>query len=284
MIKFNKEDSINQNDNTKKYFSKFDTIMWSLGIGDFLSLDSYIPDFFYKKLKNIFLFTSRNNSFEQLIRANKNYDSVKIIFADNKFDKGEIYEKEDYLDSFFKKYKLNKASCFHDNLSIWNLPEKNNEPKISSFFTQKLCDIKFDFLNDNYCVIFPNTKNTRDRRFFTSIDWIETTKILKFYKFKGVILGNESFKIPKLNELINLNNKTSILESIEITKNAKMYIGIDSFLSTFAMQVFENDKIYIKSTENHLYDNLKFFCPFKKTIDFINNKIKIRDKRIRNLI
>jgi len=63
-----------------------------------------------------------------------------------------------------------------------------------------------------------------------------------------------------------------------------MYIGIDSFLSTFAMQVFENDKIYIKSTENHLYDNLKFFCPFKKTIDFINNKIKIRDKRIRNLI
>jgi hypothetical protein len=284
MIKFNKEDSINQNDNTKKYFSKFDTIMWSLGIGDFLSLDSYIPDFFYKKLKNIFLFTSSNNSFEQLIRANKNYDSVKIIFADNKFDKGEIYEKEDYLDGFFKKYKLNKASCFHDNLSIWNLPEKNNKPKISSFFNQKLCDIKFDFLNDNYCVIFPNTKNTRDRRFFTSIDWIETAKILKFYKFKGVVLGNENFKIPKLNELIDLNNKTSILESIEITKNAKMYIGIDSFLSTFAMQVFENDKIYIKSTENHLYDNLKFFCPFKKNIDFVNNKIKIRDKRIRNLI
>lgn len=284
MIKFNKEDLIDQNNNTKKYFSKFDTIMWSLGIGDFLSLDSYIPDFFYKKLKSIFLFTSRNNSFEQLIKANKNYDYIKVIIADDKFDKGEIYKKKDYLESFFKNFKVNKESCFHDDLSIWNTPKINKEPKISSFFTQKLCDIKFDFLDDNYCVIFPNTKNTRDRRFFTSNDWVETIKILKYYKLKGVVLGNEDFKIPKLNELINLNNKTSIIESIEITKNAKMYIGIDSFLSTCAMQVFENDKIYIKSTENHLYDNLKFFCPFKENIDFVNNKIKIRDKRIRNLI
>jgi len=285
MLKFNKEDSINQKDFTKKYFSKFDTIMWSLGIGDFLTFDSYLPDFFYKKLKKIFLFTSRNIVFEKLIRANKNYDSVKIIFADDKFDKGEIYKDQEYLNNFFKKFNLIKETCFHDDLSLWSLPNiENIKPKVSSFFTEKLCDINYDFLNENYCVIFPNTKNTRNRRFFTSGDWIDTLKILKNYRYKGIVLGNENFKIPNVNNLINLNHKTSILESIEITKKAKMYIGIDSFLSTLAMQIFEEEKIYIKSVENHLYHNIKFFSPFKSNTSFVNNKIRIRDKKIRNLI
>lgn len=285
MIKFNKNDLVNPNDHVRKYFSKYNSMMWCLGIGDFLTLDSYLPEFFYKNLKKIFLFTSRNTTFEQLIKSNKNYNSVKVIFADNKFDKGEIYKDEEYLNNFFKKFNLSKESCFHDDLEIWNLPNINNlNPKISSFFTEKLCDINFDFLNENYCVVFPSTKNTRNRRFFNSTDWIETIKILKYYKYRGIILGNENFKIPKENDFINLNGKTSILESVEITKKAKMYIGIDSFLSTLAMQVFEEDKIYIKSTENHLYNNSKFFSPFKNNLNFVSNRIRIRDKKIRNLI
>lgn len=285
MIKFNKNDLVNPNDHVRKYFLKYNSMMWCLGIGDFLTLDSYLPDFFYKNLKKIFLFTSRNTTFEQLIKTNKNYNSVKVIFADNKFDKGEIYKDEEYLNNFFKKFNVSKESCFHDDLEIWNLPNINNlNPKISSFFTDKLCDINFDFLNENYSVVFPSTKNTRNRRFFNSTDWIETIKILKYYKYKGVVLGNENFKIPKENNFINLNGKTSILESIEIAKKAKMYIGIDSFLSTLAMQVFEEDKIYIKSTENHLYNNAKFFSPFKNNLNFVSNRIRIRDKKIRNLI
>ena len=283
MLKFNKEELIN--DPAKKYFSKFDSIMWSLGIGDFLTFDSYLPDCFYKKLKKIFLFTSRNATFEKLIRANKAYDSVKIIYADNKFDKGEIYKDQEYLNNFYNKFNVVKEFCLHDDLSIWNLPYiENIKPKISSFFTEKLCNIEYEFLNENYCVIFPNTKNTRNRRFFSSGDWIDTLKILKYYKFKGIVLGNENFKIPKLDNIINLNFKTSILESIEITKKAKMYIGIDSFLSTLAMQMFDDEKIYIKSVENHLYNNIKFFSPFKKNTTFVNNKIRIRDRKIKNII
>ena len=285
MLKFNKEESTNGKDYVRRYFSKYNSIMWSLGIGDFLTFDSYLPEFFYKRLKKIFLFTSRNSTFEQLIKSNKNYSSTKIIYADNKFDKGEIYKDGDYLNNFFKKFNLSKETCLHDDLEIWNLPRiKNIKPKISSFFTEKLCEIDFDFLDKDYCVIFPNTKNTRDRRFFSSSDWVETIKILKYYNYKGVVLGNENFKIPNLTELINLNSKTSIIESIEITKKAKMYIGIDSFLSTLAMQIFDQEKIYIKSVENHLYHNIKFFSPFKNDLNFVSNRIRIRDKKIKNLI
>ena len=69
-------------------------MFWSLGIGDFLTLDSFMPDFFYSKIKKIFLFTSINKTFEKLIKSNKNYSNIEIIFADNQYDKGEIYKIE----------------------------------------------------------------------------------------------------------------------------------------------------------------------------------------------
>lgn len=285
MLKINKSDLIKDSDHVKKFFSKFDTVLWCLGIGDFLTFDSYIPEYFYKNLKKIFLFTSRNQTFEKLIKANKNYESVEIIFADNKYDKGEIYKIDGYLDSFLKKHNLKKENCFLDDLMIWNLPKiESINPKVSSFFTQELCELKYTFTEDDYCIIFPSTKNTRNRRFFTFDDWQETFKILKYYKYKGVVLGHEKFKIPKIADFVDLTSKTSILEAIELTKKAKMYIGIDSFLSVLAMQTFSEEKIYIKSVENHLYENIKFFSPFKNINNFVNNRIKIRDKKILNII
>ena len=50
MIKFSKTDSI-QNIDVKNFFNKYNYLLWSLGIGDFLSLDSFIPDFFYNKIE-----------------------------------------------------------------------------------------------------------------------------------------------------------------------------------------------------------------------------------------
>lgn len=281
MLKIDKK-NISLPQTTRHFFNQYSYMFWCLGIGDFLTLDSFLPDFFYDKLKKIFLFTSRNETFKQLIKSNKNYSSVEVVFADNKYDKGEIYKTENYLYSFCKNQNIKINECFQDDLLIWKIPFLQDvKPKISSFFTNTLCKINYEFLKNDFCVICPTTKNTRDRRFFNNSDWIETIKILRYNKLTGIIIGNEKFDPPKNKNLLNLSGRTSILEAIEITKKAKFYIGIDSFLSTLAMQLFPEKNIYLKSTETHLFDNIKFFSPFKNNTSFVSNAIKLKDAKIK---
>ena len=283
MLKIRRKDLNYNNCPIKNFFYKYSYMFWCLGIGDFLTLDSFIPDFFYTNIKKIFLFTSRNEAFKKLIKANKNYSKIEIIFSDNQYDKGEIYKIDNYLKNFCTNNQVSLDECFQDDLLIWKTPSVEGiKPKISSFFTEKLCQINYSFLNKNLCVICPTTTNTRGRRFFTNEDWIETIKILKYYKLQGVILGNELSDAPKIDNIIDMTGKTNILEALEIAKKAKYYIGIDSFLSTLAMQTFPEENIYIKSTENHLFENAKFFSPFKKNINFVSNCIKGRNLKIKS--
>ena len=278
MLKFKKKDLDNLNDGVKNFFYNYNYMFWSLGIGDFLTLDSFMPDFFYSKIKKIFLFTSINKTFEKLIKSNKNYSNIEIIFADNQYDKGEIYKIDDYIESFCINKEINIDKCFQDDLLIWKTPFiEVIKPKISSFFTEKLCQVNYDFIKKDFCVILPITKNTRDRRFLTPRDWEEIMKILKYKKLLGVVLGKNKSKIPKARNIIDLTGKTTITEALEITKKAKCYIGIDSFLSTLAMQTFPEENIYIKSKEDHLFENIKFFSPFKNGTNFISSEIKIRN-------
>jgi hypothetical protein len=273
MIKFSKTDS-NQSIDVKNFFNKYNYLLWSLGIGDFLTLDSFIPDFFYKKIKKIFLFTSRNETFKNLITANKNYSNIQVIFADDKYDKGEIYKIDNYIEFFCLDNKIDINECFQDDLLIWRTPLiRGIKPKVSSFFTKKLCDVNCEFSIEKLCIICPTTTNTRDRRFFTNDDWEETIKILKYNKLQGIVIGDNKSEIPKTKEIIDLTGKTTIIEAIEITKKSKYYIGIDTFLSTLAMQLLPEENIYIKSTESHLLENIKFFSPFKNNISFIYSKI-----------
>lgn len=285
MLKIGKK-YLNSSDNdVKNFFYNYNCIFWSLGIGDLLTLDSFIPDFFYNKIKKIFLFTSINETFRKLIKSNKNYSNAEVIFADNQYDKGEIYKIDGYIKSFCLRNKININECFQDDLLIWKTPFiEGIKPKISSFFTQQLCKINYDFLSRDFCVIFPITKNTRDRRFFTPNDWKETIKILKYNKLQGIVIGNDKSDVPKIKNILDLTGKTTITEALEITKKAKCYIGIDSFSSTLAMQVFKKEDIYIKSTEPHLFENIKFFSPFKDETSFISSEIKGINFKFKNLI
>jgi len=282
MLKIEKKYFNHSDNDVKKFFYNYNYMFWSLGIGDLLTLDSFVPDFFYSKIKKIFLFTSINETFKKLIKSNKNYSNTEIIFADNQYDKGEIYKIDNYIKSFCLDKKIDINECFQDDLLIWKTPFiEGIKPKISSFFTQQLCQIDYDFLKKDFCVILPITKNTRNRRFFTDNDWKETIKILKYNKLQGIVIGKDKSDVPKIKNITDLTGKTTITEALEITKKAKYYIGIDSFSSTLAMQIFKEENIYIKSTESHLFENIKFFSPFKNGTSFISNEIKGRNLKIK---
>ena len=72
-------------------------------------------------------------------------------------------------------------------------------------------------------------------------------------------------EILKEDCFINLTGKTNYFEAIEIVKNSKGFIGIDSSLSIIATQSLPEHSIIIKSNEgsssrrlcNYFYSNLK---------------------------
>jgi hypothetical protein len=99
-------------------------------------------------------------------------------------------------------------------------------------------------------------------RNFTKIDFNGTYKILKNNNLIGVIISNKQVAIDdSMNDhFINLSTKTTLLESIEIMKKCKFYIGIDSLFSIIASKIFNSRNIYIKSNNQGFYINKNIYC------------------------
>lgn len=107
----------------------------------------------------------------------------------------------------------------------------------------------------SYIIVCPYTINDRrdSGRDFTAHDWEFLTNYLTKRKCFAVILNIGDDPIPEHPLIINLANQTSFLESIEVLKRAKGYIGIDSSLSVLAAKLFNHPDLMIKSNNNHCY-------------------------------
>jgi hypothetical protein len=116
------------------------------------------------------------------------------------------------------------------------------------------------FLNKNNCLL---TRN------FLHIDYLNTINFLKNNNLVGVIISSNNIVIPEdldfdENLLINLSSKTTLLESIEILKISKIYVGIDGLFSIVASKIFTSNNIFIKANNRHLYDNKDIYYFPKK--------------------
>ena len=268
---------------------RFNCIVTNGQLGNFFAFDSFLTDKEKKSIKKIIItpimnfykhkldFKDENGSYQiiNLVKNNKFY-SKNIIFeyVDNleSLKKATLGYKKIILERFLNKCHLNK----------WYLNESINM-KNSSFMKIKNADIDKFNLPKNYCVIVAWSK--RKEKKFSNYDWKELIKILKIKKIKGVLLNNfyrKDIKIPKNNFLIDLTEKTSLFESIEITKNAKFYVGINGCLSIIAMQKYPN-KCMIKTCLLKKFQWYKIYYPKiknKKTTIFRN----ITTKKKNNII
>lgn len=135
---------------------------------------------------------------------------------------------------------------------------------------------KFNLENlNNYYIIFPYTADDAIDcpkcvhihkkvdycsyyRNFTRGDWIGVENYLLKKKMKGIILGVEDDFFPNNKIFLNLTNKINLFESIELLRNAKGYIGIDSWLSVVA-PMFGLHDIKIKSVNTNVLLNYRCY-------------------------
>lgn len=155
-----------------------------------------------------------------------------------------------YNGSSLLKHKICDISrfCLPGNAEF--LQQSENQPRLSHLMTLGTLPKPLSFI-----IVCPYTVNDRrhPERDFNDQDWEYVKAFLTKRKCFGIVLNIGDDQIPDHPLIINLTNKTSFLESVEILKQAKGYVGIDSSLSVLAAKMFKQPAIAIKSNNSHCY-------------------------------
>jgi hypothetical protein len=119
----------------------------------------------------------------------------------------------------------------------------------SSWLMHRLCEPpKLDC--GPYAAIVPYTSwGRREGREFSAADWETCLRYLEAKDLRGVLLYSGPDVMPEHPRLVNMANKTNIVEAVEILKGAVAYLGIDSALSVLAAKLFP--RIAVKTISAH---------------------------------
>lgn len=251
------------------------------GIGDVLAIESFLNDTDRQNVDTIFYATNKRLYIQEIFTSLTNFPNLKnhVNLWDDFSKFWCFYSLEDYIRKardwdvcFDKNVRLSK------DLSISKVFDEIKKGNIkytySSVLQQKLADSSKFNLPESFVVILPCSTDKRiKQRDFNSFDWQETLKILRKNNLHGIILNTEMEEVPANDLLIDLSQKTTIAESIEILKSAKGYLGIDSWMSVLAAKLFETPNIQIKSHNSHCYDNAMCYYAPKENFDFIVKQI-----------
>lgn len=259
-------------------------ILLTGGVGDIFAIESLMTDEERQSIDCIFYATraakpcmelfSGLTTFPRLKKQALLWKNFSSIFGFNSkeqlIDKLCAYQPEDLQKT------VKKLISGVEDWSIAKIFPESREYTYSSFIKTNLtCIKKFNLPKTYYCICPSSSNDKRDnKRDYNQIDWRHTLEILKSKNIVGVVLNNGNDYIPFEKELINLNNKTSIQEAVEIVKSASGYIGIDSALSVIAAKTMDKENIFIKSLNDHCYRWTHVYYSPHKTFEFVKKSIK----------
>jgi hypothetical protein len=256
-----------------------DSILLTGGLGDIITLESFFPDELKKRLKIIYYATIKNNTARRLMSALPFPNLKSHITVWNDFSNFWCFITKQQL--IVRLNEIGKT-VIPDLIKSqdWCIADKFTQIRLgkyhyqgSSFLKYNLCNIAKFNLPNNSVVICPYSSDKRGSgRDFNKEDWKVTSDYLQKWNMTGVIIncGQDTY-FP--DNFVNLNNQTSILEAIEIIKSSKGYIGVDSCLSVLATQLFDDNRIIIKSINPHCKSWRDVYFMPKKNFDFMRNQI-----------
>jgi len=256
-------------------------IFISGGIGDIISLESFMPEYQRSQITTIYYGTRKHSPIQSIFAALPNYTNLKnhiVAWADfNNF--WCFHEKRGCIRKMVES-NIEVPSGLNQALdwSIGNVFPLIKTGKIpfvgSSLLLHNVASIEKFNLPETYAAVCPYSNDKRDpNRDFSDSDWDGCRRILRSAGIKGVVINEGNDQVPECDELINLNNQTNFLESVEILKKSVQYIGIDSCLSTLAAQLFKPECIIIKSVNRHCMDCAKCYFAPHETFPFLIRSI-----------
>lgn len=231
-------------------------ILVTAGIGDFFVNDSFWSPGFKRQLREIYFATSQAQYIQELIRALPVYDHVELhTLKDYRF---EHYRRLDFQSAEEVRAHYNDLPDGVVDYSI-----RFSWPTYTIFYGSdllrfKLADVDKFNLPERYAVIQPASIHGRA---LDMLGWRMARRIQAqmgnaVLLYKGELQG----RMQHYDKFLNLMNRTTLLESIEILKRGSMYFGVDSCLACLACQIFKPADLGIISHNHQYYENRKYYC------------------------
>lgn len=254
-----------------------DAVVFTGGMGDILTVESYLTPKERAAIKKIYWATKTHKLTRQLFKAvSKNFPNLKShVKAWDQFDLFHGFGEASWLHKFRvppvgydKAQDLSIKHVFHEIIAK-KIPFQG-----SSLLQSKIADIKRFDLPKEYICICSGTNNYNEVRDFSVEEWYSVLKWLKHTGQVGVIIGQSNMQVPfQVKWAINLMGKVSMPESVEILKHAYGYIGIDTWLSVLAAQLFEPNRLMVKSNNCHIYVYKSLYYAPHQNFDFVIKQV-----------
>jgi hypothetical protein len=243
-------------------------VFFSGGIGDVFALESYMTDSMRANLRAIYYGTRQYKPIQEAFSKLGNYPNLikqHPVWTDfGSF--WAFYSKTDCIRRMKSQHVIVDKEFFES--ADWSISKifeeiKRGKRKYNgcSFLKGVMADISHLKLPQEYVVICPYSTDKRlVSRDFSKKDWNVVENYLSKTGRIGVVLNKGDYAVPESSRWINMSNKTSICESIEILKKARFYIGIDSCMCILAARHFYPANLFVKSVNKQFYNCQSIYC------------------------
>lgn len=234
------------------------------GVGDFLALEPFVMRN-NQSLTTIYLATRGHHEIGSLIRKTYPKLQIKNIISNFPKDRYCFLSKED-VRQFFQTRRLplpdHYETC-HD-YSIGHIFPKIKKGSYkfqgSSYIENNLANLEKYKLPKQFAAIV--TASTRDKSKIADGRNLNPEEIDHIVKTTEMPLVCVFCQCDQPHPGITHHRFSPIFDSIEMIKRADVYYGVDSCLSVIAGYTLPSNKIFIKSVNQHCYDNIE--CYYNK--------------------
>jgi len=243
------------------------SILITGGIGDFLAVESMLTPEERESVDTAYYAAPAANEIAAILTALPNYPRLKNhwilpTYSHTFYDSGEVA----------RGLNWNRPANMQD-LSIRDFFPLNRPYAGSSVLTKALANPAVP--DRPYVVVVPHsTWFMPAGRAFDAADWDSLFRTLDKRDLVGVVLCRDAVPIPSHPRLIDRQGQLTILESIETLKRADGYLGIDSWCSVLAPKLFPANRIAIKNTWPHGWENRRSYWSPRSEFPFVSTSLK----------
>lgn len=245
-------------------------VLLTCGIGDFIALESFLTPRELNSVTEIHWATRAREALQPLL---------PFVFPNLT---SQVIVRDDFGDAFEEGFAVESAADLPeltDNLVVdWSFKGISEDVHAghrryegSSLTKKQLANVTC-IENSKYFVVHPYSENARTTdRDMTKQEWIMTCRMLRARGYGIIVLNKGTEKLPPQPGVEDLTNKLSLLEALEITRNASGFIGASSVFSVLAAKVCPPNNVFIKG--HNLLKNFYADIYYPLTPDVVTNDL-----------
>lgn len=231
------------------------------GFGDFVAMESYMTDEERDWFNNVYQIGYRPALYQPMFQSYRNIKKYRYFW-----DFAPPHELHELRKNILKHLT---GRLYIRNDMFVEINQGKRKYNGSTFMRNNLASLEKFNLPSEFFVLCPSTLNAHyhwKHRKFKQSNWPSIIRFLESEQKPGILIGLEqtSTQHPLI---INLSNKTTILEAFEITKQSQGYIGIDTVFSVIASKtttrplVQANKRDYAYQNREIYYRGNAFLVP-----------------------